>query len=212
MPKMPGPLGAVSNVRNFFDVMKEISFDEVRDAAERMPRILVVAASVETAEAIGTALTGVSGSPAVSTELLDTKPINLDRADVVIVHDPASGDAFAKIRAQAPRAGIGVFDLPAFDAANPDALQQLRTRVAVQLPELAPSLGRWFKPFRSAAAKAVIDESAKVNAQFALVSNIPAVIPIVGSLAAAGADFLALTKNQLMMIYKLAAIHDRRSA
>jgi uncharacterized protein (DUF697 family) len=34
-------------------------------------------------------------------------------------------------------------------------------------------------------------------------------IPIVGNLMAVGADFLVLTKNQLMLIYKLAALHGR---
>jgi uncharacterized protein (DUF697 family) len=209
MPKLPGPMTAVSTVRNFIDVMKEFSFDEVRDSAERMPRIVVLAETIETAEAIGTALTGVSGSPAVLAQSLDSKELNLDRADVVVVHDPASGQSFACLRGQAPHAGTGVFDLPIFNPANPESIEQLRTRIATQLPELAPSLGRWFKPFRPAASKAVIDESSKVNAQFALVSNIPAAIPIVGSFAAAGADFIVLTKNQLMLIYKLAAIHDR---
>lgn len=209
MPKAPGPLSAVSNVRNFIDVMKEISFDEVRDNAERMPRIAVVAASLETAEQIGAALTGVPGSPAVSAATLDVKLIDLDRADVIVVHDPTSGDSFVRVRSQAPRSGVGVFDLPSFDPRNHDSIDQLRSRIASQLPDLAPSLGRWFRPFRAAASKAVIDEAAKVNAQFALVSNIPAAIPIVGSFAAAGADFLVLTKNQLMLIYKLAAIHDR---
>jgi uncharacterized protein (DUF697 family) len=48
-----------------------------------------------------------------------------------------------------------------------------------------------------------------VNAQFAALSNIPALIPVVGGIFAAGADFLVLTKNQLMMMYRLAAIYDR---
>jgi uncharacterized protein (DUF697 family) len=209
MPKASGPLSAVSNVRNFIDVMKEISFDEVRDNAERMPRIAVVAATAEIAAEIGAALTGVTGSPAISTDLLDAKSIDLDRADVIVVHDPTSGATFARLRGLAPKGGVGVFDLPSFEPHNLESIDQLRTRIARQLPDLAPSLGRWFRPFRAAAAKAVIDESAKVNAQFALVSNIPSAIPIVGSFAAAGADFLFLTKNQLMLIYKLAAIHDR---
>ncbi len=209
MPKVPGPLSAVSTIRNFIDVMKEFSFDEVRDSAERMPRIVVLAGTKETADAVGAALTGVSGSPAIAAETLDATNLNLERADVVVVHDPTSGKSFARLRSQAPRAGAGVFDLPTFDPGNLESIEQLRSRIANQLPELAPSLGRWFKPFRTAASKAVIDESAKVNAQFALVSNIPAMIPIVGSLAAAGADFIVLTKNQLMLIYKLAAIHDR---
>ncbi len=53
------------------------------------------------------------------------------------------------------------------------------------------------------------------NAQFSLISNIPTLLPIVGNIAAAGADFIVLTKNQVMMLYKLAAafgrdLHDQR--
>jgi uncharacterized protein (DUF697 family) len=74
---------------------------------------------------------------------------------------------------------------------------------------LAPALGRWYPAFRPAATKSVINKTAQVNAQFAAVSNLPSVIPIVGSLAAAGADFLILTKNQVMMVFKIAAINGR---
>src|SRR3954454_8790332 len=112
MPSAPKPLSAVSPVRNFIDVMKEISFDEVRDAAERMPRIVVIAETRELAEEIGATLTGVTGSPAVSAETLDSSTVNLDRADVVVVHNPVSADAFIRLRAKAPRSGVGVFDLP----------------------------------------------------------------------------------------------------
>src|SRR5690606_1105070 len=49
----------------------------------------------------------------------------------------------------------------------------------------------------------------KANAQFALVSNVPAVIPIVGNIVAAGADLIVLTKNQVMMVFKIAAAHNR---
>ena len=34
-------------------------------------------------------------------------------------------------------------------------------------------------------------------------------MPIIGNIAAAGADFIVLTKNQVMMLYKLAAVHGR---
>jgi uncharacterized protein (DUF697 family) len=209
MPKLPGPVNAISNVRNFFDVMKEISFDEVRDAAERMPRITVVAPKIETAEAIGAALTGVSGSPAITADTLDLKSVDLVRTDVVVVHNPDSNATFKQLRRDAPHAGVGVFDLPAFDPENAQAIDQLRARIVDQLPDLAPALGRSFAPFRQPAAKAMIEETARVNAQFALMSAVPTMIPIVGSLAAAGADLIVLTKNQLILIFKLAAIHDR---
>jgi uncharacterized protein (DUF697 family) len=73
----------------------------------------------------------------------------------------------------------------------------------------APALGRALPAFRAAAAKQVIDETAAANAQFSLVSNIPTLLPIVGNIAAAGADFIVLTKNQVMMLYKLAAVFGR---
>jgi uncharacterized protein (DUF697 family) len=63
--------------------------------------------------------------------------------------------------------------------------------------------------FRTASEKAIVDETAKANAQFSLVSNVPAVIPILGSFVSAGADLIVLTKNQIMMCYKIAAAHDR---
>ena len=44
----------------------------------------------------------------------------------------------------------------------------------------------------------------------AWLSALPGVIPIIGPLLPAGAiwDILMLTKNQAMMLYKLAAIHE----
>jgi uncharacterized protein (DUF697 family) len=75
--------------------------------------------------------------------------------------------------------------------------------------ERAPAFGRALPAFRAAAAKQVIDETSAANAQFSLVSNIPTILPIVGNIAAAGADFIVLTKNQVMMLYKLAAVFGR---
>jgi uncharacterized protein (DUF697 family) len=73
----------------------------------------------------------------------------------------------------------------------------------------APAFGRALPAFRGVAAKQVIDETAAANAQFSLVSNIPTLLPIIGNIAAAGADFIVLTKNQVMMLYKLAAVYGR---
>jgi uncharacterized protein (DUF697 family) len=38
---------------------------------------------------------------------------------------------------------------------------------------------------------------------------LPTLLPIIGNIAAAGADFIVLTKNQVMMLYKLAAVFGR---
>ena len=77
------------------------------------------------------------------------------------------------------------------------------------LPEHGLALGRRFTPFRRAAAAKVITDTAWANAQFAAFSNLPALIPVVGNLIAATADFFVLTRNQIMLLLKLAAIYGR---
>ena len=85
----------------------------------------------------------------------------------------------------------------------------MRADILKRNAERAPAFGRALPVFRAAAAKQVIDETAAANAQFSLVSNIPTILPVIGNIAAAGADFIVLTKNQVMMLYKLAAVFGR---
>lgn len=203
--------GAVGTLRNFMSVLREISFDEVRDEAETMPRLLILAPSVGTARLLGAALVGAEGELAVTArEVLAPFP-ELSPFDVAVVLDPDRSGVTTRLRERASATGV-TLPVIRFEGARADdeaAVERCRAAVVGGAPDRAPALGRAFPLFRPAAAKAVIDETARANAQFALVSNIPAVIPIVGSLAAAGADFLVLTKNQLMMIFKLAAVHGR---
>lgn len=77
------------------------------------------------------------------------------------------------------------------------------------LPNRSLAMSRRIPCLRPAAAEAIIAETARVNAEFALLSNLPAAIPILGTLAGAGADLLVLTKNQAMMVLKLAAVYGR---
>jgi uncharacterized protein (DUF697 family) len=189
--------------------MREMSFEDERAQAERLPRILVMAPTEEIGKRIGNALIGTTESAALSVWPLDSAGRNTDAYDVVIVNNPDSNATFRKARDKAGSSGYRVFDLALTDVSDESWAPRLRERIAEALPDLAPALGRWFPSFRPAATKAVIDETARVNAQFALVSNLPAAIPIVGSIAAAGADFFILTKNQVMMVFKLAAIHGR---
>jgi uncharacterized protein (DUF697 family) len=62
---------------------------------------------------------------------------------------------------------------------------------------------------KRACAHQLISETATVNGEFALVSNLPTLLPLIGNVLAVGADFFVLTKNQLMLIFKLAAINGR---
>jgi uncharacterized protein (DUF697 family) len=204
-----GALSAVGTVRNFVTVIREMSFEAEREQAEQLPRILIIASDQMRAQTIGNVVTGVENSPAIATWLLEGASRPLDLYDVVIIYNPSSNEYFVKARERAGMDGLKIFDLASIEGVPAEWAEMLRERIVSTLPDLAPALGRWFPAFRPAATKAVINETARVNAQFALVSNIPAALPIIGSLAAVGADFFVLTKNQVMMVYKLAAIHGR---
>jgi hypothetical protein len=65
---------------------------------------------------------------------------------------------------------------------------------------------RAFPRLRRPLARRVIHETALANAQFALVANLPTLVPGVGTAAGLGADVLILTTNQVVLVYKLAAL------
>lgn len=202
--------GSIGAIRGFVSVLREMSFDDVREEAETVPRLLVLATDEAMARSLCRSLVGFDAAGAMATGTLTDDAALRGGHDAVVVFDPhETGEARARIRRSL---GSQVLPLVSFEGSGPEddrAVDQLRTALLKQLPGRSTALGRAFPPFRPAAVKAVIDETAKANAQFALVSNIPSVVPIVGSLAAVGADFLVLTKNQILLMFKIAAIHGR---
>jgi uncharacterized protein (DUF697 family) len=89
---------------------------------------------------------------------------------------------------------------------------ELRLKLGHAVVELAPNpigTGRRLPPLRRFVADRLINEASRGNAEFAAFSNIPAMLPFVGNFFEAAADMIVLTKNQVWMIYKLAALYDR---
>jgi uncharacterized protein (DUF697 family) len=95
------------------------------------------------------------------------------------------------------------------DVAPGDSPESVHQQLVRGGDDIELALGRTFPVMRECAANHVIMTTSKANAQFAVASNLPALVPVVGGVLSAGADMLVLTKNQLMMIYKLAAVHGQ---
>lgn len=188
-------LNPVSTVREVFSIVREMSFDDLRDTALRQPRVAVIARTIDEARGIAA---DVFGPEAPGLVVAQGEDESWPRAaDVVLV----------ECRSR-PELGRGGYDhVIEFSADEP--VEQIRQRVVRSGDDLELALGRAFPALRQAAAMHVVNMTSRVNGQFALASNLPALIPVVGGVLAAGADTIVLTKNQLMMIYKLAAIHDR---
>lgn len=188
---IPNP---VSTAREMMAIVREMSFDELRDAAMRYPRLAVVAPTLDDAQMAAERFFGEEARQHVAT-VADAGDWP-EQAQTVLV-DRAS--RFAR--------RIGDPRVVGYDPS--DNRERVLKALFATGNDVELGIGRMFPATRAHAATHVINSTALANGQFALVSNIPALVPVVGGILAAGADTIVLTKNQLMLIFKLAAIHGR---
>lgn len=104
----------------------------------------------------------------------------------------------------------GANSLPAVADSDTD----LATDLLALRPDLTLALARRFPLFRVPACNFLIAATAKVNASIALVSALPGVFPPAAIIlpASSMADVVLLTKNQLMLVMRLAAAHGQKPA
>ena len=203
--------GALDSMRTMMGVLREVSLDEIREQAETSPRLLVVGPTLDQARRLGLELTGPEGQSATSVRAVDEPIESVGQIDAAIVWDPERTGAGSRV-AEALRFESPPIQIVRFEGSTPEdseGIHRLRADILKRNADRAPAFGRAWPVFRAAAAKQVIDETAAANAQFSLVSNLPTILPVIGNIAAAGADFIVLTKNQVMMLYKLAAVFGR---
>jgi uncharacterized protein (DUF697 family) len=172
-----------------------MSFDDLQDAALRQPRLAVVARTAEQARQAATDIFGPEARQLVVAQGEDEAWPSA--ADVVLVE-----------RAARPNRDRGRYDM-VIEFGMGEPVDKVRQALVRSGDDIELALGRTFPALRQPAAMHVVQLTSRVNGQFALASNLPALVPVVGGILAAGADTIVLTKNQLMMLYKLAAIHDR---
>jgi uncharacterized protein (DUF697 family) len=77
--------------------------------------------------------------------------------------------------------------------------------LAATPPELRLALGRQFQGLRELAFTSLIDETARANASYAFTTGIAEVVPLLNVPMNIG-DIVMLTKNQLVMSYKIALV------
>lgn len=210
MPKF-SPLGALGAVRGFMSVVREVDFNEVRGRAEAPPAILVAADDQDRAERAVQRIFGEDGSRRVDIGTSGFGIVDNSRYDLVCVLDPEGRGILPELdRVLGENTEQKLLFVKSDQGDLTDAqVIAARDQIVAVNNDLAPALGRTFPELRLAAVKAIVDETAKANAQFSLISNAPAVIPIIGGLVAASADLIVLTKNQVMMVYKIAAAHEQ---
>jgi uncharacterized protein (DUF697 family) len=119
---------------------------------------------------------------------------------IVVVVIGAAGKTAAIVRPGEHQRVVATPDL------NAGALDAVGNAVltAVQ-PELRLGLGRQFSGLRTLLFTMLIDETARANASYAFTTGIAEIIPVLNVAMNIG-DVVILTKNQLIMSYKIALV------
>jgi uncharacterized protein (DUF697 family) len=230
----------IRRTRTLFELLREISLDDIRDAASRHFSLVVTGPSAHTRATVVNTLTGgVSGSDSAVVDYPSTEgwsPL-FERASLVVyaldagrvvtedvellrkigeiglpvlvtsigahalVGDGRSLDEFDRLVGNA-RYRLRVLRLPATDFAD-----QLLRAVLRELEAFDLALARRLPPFRPYVSQQLISETSRANAEFALMSNLPEIVPVVGNLVTASADLFVLTKNQMLLVFKIAAAY-----
>ena len=227
----------VGGALSFVQVMRELDLAEVRRQVDQPVRVLVAAEAVESARLVAGAAFGDDVQTRWSLAVVPLAEADLarERPDMLVLVVSEGQDPFKLLSRLAtgpasngppvlvislgdsrwleqspPRRLTGGLLLVNCPGASPAQVATVVPPAALELlPDLELALGRRFPPFRAAVAERLIGETSRVNGQFALISSLPANLPLVGGAAAGLADLAVLTKNQGVLVYKLAGLHGR---
>lgn len=222
-------LGAVGNI---FNIIKEIDLGAIKEAAEHPFRLLVLGdylLATEVAEKMSAELgkSGIHPWVVVSTDgskakdgvpvvaaLWATPHIEPDATDMSILGDMARAGIPVLTVVISETAGqmVGA-ELVRRDEAKRVVVPSLTNQNVVQkvvpaLVEIIPmewrvAVARQLPPLRGLIAYSLVEETSRANAIYATTTAVGEAIPGL-NLALTAADMLILTKNQLVMAYKIA--------
>ncbi|GEM_PF-6473138 len=225
-----------NHAKDFLNIMRTVQIDDLQAQIAQPPLALVVGPDARRAQQFAFALAGAEmpdeqaarRTITVATpDVLDGLQVGPAPYDAVLLLDPTpemrQHPVLRRIvRDQRQTAVLAIITMPdaerdpgipsvaVADPVDPKALHALRTRLVPMLhPDRRVAWGRMFLGFRQPMTDYLIEQTARANAQFAIMADITARIPMIGGLASTGADFFVLTKNQLILAYQLAAIHGR---
>jgi len=90
-------------------------------------------------------------------------------------------------------------------------LAETLAKMVLAHPELRLSLARHVPAFRPAVSAQLIGEASKDNARIALISALPGILPMTAFLSPATAlgDMFVLTRNQITLLLKIAAVYGK---
>lgn len=187
----------------FWHIIKEVSAQAVRREAEQSVVLAVIGAADQVEQAVRQIL-GAEGLTEIPEELRPYLIAAQPPFDEVLERRLRHADVLVSLPG-----GPGPAELRPAEALQIAWAGNVIPEVLQARPDLRVPLGRRFPGFRTLAAESLIREVSRVNAEFTAISGISQSLPLLLPLfpAVAGADILLLTKNQILMLFRLAAIY-----
>lgn len=185
--------GLARHIQEILQISKELSTDEVRELADKEFRIALVGSAIRTHDVAEQLLEGLplperekSRAFLICSSTVPSEPVDI-LIDCGGAEEPLLGEHYTWLL--------------------PEHASAVAKRIVNELPGLAVALARRFPIFREPAIEYLTREASRVNGQIAMISAIPGVIPLATMLLppAAVADIVLLTKNQILLLLKIAA-------
>jgi len=227
-------MGVFRRLPTLWRLLREIDLESVRREAEQPFQVLVCAQDVADAEDLATRLSGPGARHPWVLAALPDQALRRARSgvvDVALLRTPTVriAPALAGARAALIAAGVptitvvevagGAMDLIAREGeaarvllSAPGGEDALYGTVVAAVPPLARvSLARQLPPLRKATFDELTEETARANAVYALTMGLAEVVPLLG-VPLNLADIVVLTKNQLVMSYRIALAAGKQGA
>jgi uncharacterized protein (DUF697 family) len=227
---MPNPLKLTSLWR----VVRDIDLEGLRRAARAPFVIALVSETGEDAARLRGLLSGPGGAPHPWIEVATTEVASLSAlsstamAGVMVAREADLSDGLKLAGNRFATAGTPVLTVVAGDTSRLAGALRPGERARVVVPALDAgaigpiadallpmvtedqqiALASQFPPLRPAVFARTIDRTARANASFALTTGLAETIPVLTAPLNLG-DIVVLTKNQLMMCYRLALAAGR---
>src|SRR5579884_4151927 len=204
-------VGDLLSFREYFHIIRQLSFHELEQEARTPPAVLTLAQSASLARQVAEALFGPDSVGSADARAFD-ETVDPFHYDVIVTVErlPSQLSRNWTQLFKHAKEELRLVEVHPRVVGDEQAELAARARIVERIAEeRVPAFGRHLEVMRDLCAKRVVWDTSVADAQFALVSNIPDVVPLIGNIISAGADFLVLTKNQLLMLYKLAAIFGR---
>lgn len=215
---------------NVWRVLRDVNLEAIRASALERFTLLVAADAREDAEAVQALLGAGSGATPhpwiVAAAAADVaSPPDVPLATIIVTREPRLSPALEAVRDAWRRAGSPIVTVvigapgaggvpappepgesarlsaPAIDSVLVRDL--VRALVAVAGPERRLALARQLPVARPVVFDAIIEETAQANASYALTTGLAETVPLLTAPMNLG-DMVVLTKNQLVMGYRIA--------